>query len=136
MNGKEIEYLTKLDESIVEAMSDETIGFAENANASVKELESVPNYLFYKNEQQHAILNTFSKIDAGLMLTAVLAIVISCVMVAIEIRNYKLYQTAKNKPVKLVLTREFLERIRIDRYKARQPGTPAFNVPGNWPIAF
>ncbi|EFO12429.1 hypothetical protein LOAG_16103, partial [Loa loa] len=61
-------------------------------------------------------------IDAILILGAVLSIVISCVMVTIEIRNYKLYQLAKSKPVRPILTREFLERIRIERYNVKGRG--------------
>ncbi|EFO17329.1 hypothetical protein LOAG_11171 [Loa loa] len=121
-NGKEIQYLTKPEESVAKILSNETVTFAENANNSIKQVETVAQYSYYNDKQQHTLLNIFSKIDAILILGAVLSIVISCVMVTIEIRNYKLYQLAKSKPVRPILTREFLERIRIERYNAKGRG--------------
>lgn len=77
-------------------------------------------FVHLTEELENSIWNP--QIDAVLMSGAILAIVISCVMVTIEIRNYKLYQMAKNKPVRLVLTREFLEKMRIEHYNAKETG--------------
>uniref|UniRef100_A0A0R3RMZ0 PIG-H domain-containing protein n=1 Tax=Elaeophora elaphi TaxID=1147741 RepID=A0A0R3RMZ0_9BILA len=117
MDGKKIQHFVKPKESVAKVKSNEKM---KSANISIKEMETVGKYLFNNYEESHVIINIFSKIDAILILGAVLAIVISCIMVTIEIRNYKLYQMAKNKPVRLVLTRELLERIRIQRYKAME----------------
>ncbi|VDO40000.1 unnamed protein product [Brugia timori] len=114
MGEKEIEYLTKPEETVIKAMSNETITFAESVNDTIKQIETVAKHLLSDDEQQHILFNIFSKIDAVLILGAVLAIVVSCVMAIIEIRHYKLYQSAKSKPVRLVLTKEFLEKIRIE----------------------
>ncbi|KAL4001783.1 hypothetical protein ACH3XW_0725 [Acanthocheilonema viteae] len=115
IDGKEMRYLIKPKKSVAKMTSDDTMKFAESANASIKEVKTFTEYLFYNDEQQYTVLNIFSKIDAAMIFGTVLAIVISCVTTTIEFQNYKLYQMTKNKPVKLVLTRDFLERIRIQR---------------------
>uniref|UniRef100_A0A1I8EQD7 GOLD domain-containing protein n=2 Tax=Wuchereria bancrofti TaxID=6293 RepID=A0A1I8EQD7_WUCBA len=122
ISEKEIEYLTKPEETMIKAMHNETITFAENVNDTIKQIETVAKHLLSDEEQQHILFNIFSKIDAVLILGAVLAIVISCVMAAIEIRHYKIYQSAKSKPVRLVLTKEFLEKIRIEHYNRMKYG--------------
>uniref|UniRef100_A0A915PX45 Uncharacterized protein n=1 Tax=Setaria digitata TaxID=48799 RepID=A0A915PX45_9BILA len=104
----ETHFLTKLDGSFAEVISDETVRLAE---------------MFYKDDEEHILLRILGRINGILIPGAVLAIVVNSVMTAIEIRNYELYQLAKIKPPKLVITREFLERIRIERCNAKKKGS-------------
>ncbi|CAG9535566.1 unnamed protein product [Cercopithifilaria johnstoni] len=122
MDGKVFRYSRKLKESVAKIISDETMKFAGNANASKKEVETIAEYLFYNDKHQYTVLHIFNKIDSILILGAVLAIIISCIMVTVEVRYYKLYQMVKNKPVRLVLTQQFLEKIQIERCNARKRG--------------
>lgn len=52
----------------------------------------------------------------------VIAVVVVTVMMTLEVITYGQYQSAKNRPSKLVLTREFLEAIEQHRYLAQQQG--------------
>ncbi|VDN07041.1 unnamed protein product [Thelazia callipaeda] len=84
-----------------------------------------------KNELQHAAnaeesMTTINKLNnmtdliyAILVPGAVLAIVISTVMMTVEIRIYALYQTAKSRPIQLVITRDFMKDIHIQRERQK-----------------